>query len=161
MRKQEVSQLSVVFLLSALHFNPYAEIELWKVWLLPHTNKMFRARQNRENWQPAHKPNVWSVRPAKTDYRRRSIHKKIRTKVVVSHVWNFLASLAGFPPKEGSWSETAVSSTLHDRVLLCNRRTHYLLLFPLPACCFTLSASCTQGVTRGWHCCLTTASLTL
>lgn len=76
MRKQEVSQLSVVFLLSALHFNPYAEIELRKVWLLPHTNKMFRARQNRENWQPAHKPNVWFVRPAKTDYRQRSIHKK-------------------------------------------------------------------------------------
>lgn len=59
MRKQEVSQLSGCFLLSALHFNPYTEILLWKVWLLSQKkNKMFKASQNRENLQPANELNV-------------------------------------------------------------------------------------------------------
>lgn len=76
--------------------------------------------------------------PVKTDYRQRHTNRKSHprcfSRFLFSRGWDFLASLAGFPPEEESWSETAVSSTL--RVLLCNRRTRYLLLFPLPACCF-------------------------
>lgn len=42
----------------------------------------------------------------------------------------------------------------------CATVLRYLLVFPLPACCFTLSTSCTSAAVRGWHRYLATASFT-
>lgn len=101
--------------------------------------------------------------PVKTDYRQRHINRKSHprcfSRFLFSRGWNFLAGLSGFPPEEESWSETAVSSM---GACCCATDVHaicFCFLYQLVV--FTLSASCRQGITRGWHCFLTTAWLTV
>lgn len=92
-------------------------------------------RKNRRNWQPAKKTNFWFVWPARKQtctgsfpwtlhFDRKVERQDSRRSLSVSErTGEMWASRAGFPPKEESWSETAVSSTLHDCMLLCNSRT--------------------------------------
>lgn len=115
---RKLSSWVVSFLLSALHFNQYAEIVWWNVWLLPQKNRRSERRK-----LPACRQTTRSFAgkwlKAATDGRKGKRE---------AFVWDtFDQPSPGFSPKEKeSWSETAVSSTLP----LCNTYTRTI------CCCF-------------------------
>lgn len=171
----------VFFLLSAMHFNPYAETVLWKVWLLPPKKTKSSGRvENREREKKKKikkkaatckkKMSVQClVSVIEGERRARNEPKEKEKKRCSSPVEIFgWSSLDFHPKKRGELKRNRClqhSAWLH--AVVQRGHTHYLLVFPLPARCFTLSTSCvpggggTVGATRAWRRRLTAAPRTV
>ena len=96
--------------------------------------------------------------------RVRVTNRKKKKKRCSSPVDCFWPRLARFPPPSPiKWGELKRNRCLQHSAWLHAvvqwGHTHYLLVFPLPARCFTLSTSCTLsgGGTRAWRRRLTAA----
>lgn len=99
--------------------------------------------------------------PAKTDYRQR--YKNRKSKVFLSEHADEGSWPALLDFHQGRRAEAKpLSPALCMSACCCATDVHticFCFLYQLVV--FTLSASCRQGITRGWHCFLTTASLTV
>lgn len=131
----------VSFLLSALHFNQYAEILWWNVWLLPKKNKCLERRK-----LPACRHTTWSFAgnwlKAATDGRKGPSETPWASLRLVFHQKTRRAEVKPLSPA------------------LCRCATHTCTC--VLCCCFlcqlvvfTLSASWARSYTRGWRCSLT------
>lgn len=102
----------VFFLLSAMHFNPYAETVLWKVWLLPPKKTKSSGRvENREREKKKNKKKKAATCKKKMsvqclvsviegERRARNEPKEKEKKRCSSPVESFWLVLARFPPKK-------------------------------------------------------------
>lgn len=125
---------------------------------------MFREGKNKKKIGNGRtSPNVWFVSPRRKpsslliSHRKgfgvdvdRVVRKKIPGALFISECADEnVSSLARFPLKRENWSETAVSSTLHDCMLLCNSRPLRLPMFP-PASLLFYTLNILRAARHDW-----------